>query len=370
MSDEREKRMSVGFKRIGACALILLLAIGIAACGSDEGDDTPSAAGGEGAERSSVRVAFPQVRTSALYPVEVAEELGFFEEEGIDFEFIAASEDIPLQTYVTNGDADLSAPGGSEVLFGAAAGADYRVVFEDYTKTANGVVVPEESDVTAIEGLAGRTVGLASDEDRSFLAIALEAGGLALDDVKPIVVGASGPTVANALSSGRVDAYVATFFDFAAIEAAGISLRRITPDEVSDEPTTAFIASADMIEQDADTIERFLRAYAKAVYVGMVNPEAVAAINEKRVPEEYRDRKFGLALTEEAIASHVPNDEERIGDLRQPVWANVHDRLLDAGELEQPVDLGALLDDRFVERANEFDRADAEAAAEEFLAGN
>ena len=67
-----------------------------------------------------------------------------------------------------------------------------------------------------------------------------------------------------------------------------------------------------------------------------------------------------------------PDDEERIGDLRPDVWETGQDVLLRAGVLEEgdTIDVNEALNDELIAEINDWDRAEVEAAAEEYAGGS
>jgi NitT/TauT family transport system substrate-binding protein len=306
---------------------------------------------------TKVTFAQPLPESVIFYPAIVGRELGFFEEEGIDLEIISGGDDIPLQAFVENGDADISSPGASEALFGAAKGADYEVIFDSWTKAAEGIVVPVDSDVQSLNDVEGKTLALATNEDRAFVAAALAAAGMDKDSVKTTVVGrTSGAVLARDLTNGKFAAYAGAVSDFAALQANGIELRPITPDELSRTPGGSMIASKQYMEENPELVEGFLRAYAKATYVGVADPELAAAVAKVAVPEEWREEDVGMALTKVVVDAHMPENEDRIGEVRKEVWEIAQQQLLDSGELSEPVDLDALLSNDWIDAANDWDR--------------
>lgn len=359
MSETRTVR-----RRSFSIALAVAVATALAACGGD-GDD--AAADGDLTE---VVFAQPVPQSVIQWPSYVADQLGYFADEGIAMSLAPASEDVPLPTFVNSGDADLAAAGASEVLFATREGADIRVVMDWWTRSAEGIVAPEDSTVADAEGLVGSTVGVASDEDRAFLAAALGAVGSTLDDVEIVVVGSAGPSVANALKKGDIDAFAGATSDFAALQAAGIALRDVTPEALAATPASSVIVSAEMLENERDVVVGFLRAYAKATYAGLVDAEALAAMSAAAVPEEWREEAAGLALLETVVVNATPDDDARIGDVRSHIWSAAQQQLLDVGELEKPEDLDTILTDELIEEINDFDRAEVEADVAAWMEAN
>jgi NitT/TauT family transport system substrate-binding protein len=348
-------------RRGAAVGMTAVLALTATACGSS--DD------GEGAEAgglTEIVFAQPTPQSIIMWPSYMADELGYFEEEGIRIKLAPASEEIPLPVMVQSGDADVAAPGASEVLFATREGADLQVVFDWWTLAAEGTVTPADSDIQGIADLAGERVGLASDEDRAFLAAELGSVGLSPDDVDTVVVG-GGAGAIDALKKNKVAAYSGATSDFAVLQAAGIELRNITAEELAETPAGSFVVSPTFLEEQRDLVVGFCRAYAKATYAGRSNPEALQAMSEQVVPEEWRDENVGQGLLEVMLENVAPDDDERIGDVREDVWAAAQDQLLAVGELEEPQDLDAILNDELIEEINDFDRAEVDQELQDWV---
>jgi len=350
--------------------LLATTALAVGACGGD--DDEPSGDGqaSQGGEPTEIVFSQPTPPSLLFYPPLVAEQLGFFEEENVKAELAPAAEEIPSTAFLENGDADIALSDVDEIVIARSKGGEQVVVFSPQHSNTAGTVVPADSEIQAFGDLAGRKVGLASEEDTSIFQAQLQDAGLSKDDVETVVVGTSGATIANVLEEGEVDAYVGAVSDFTALQANGVQLRNITPegiDEIDGNPMAVMPAT---LESKREALVGFLRAWAKAQYVGQVKPEVVEAIVREEVPAEWRNEAVGEAALQTAIQLFEPDDPERIGDVRPDVWETGQDLLASVGIIEEKVPIEQALDDQLVEEINDFDRAEVEAAADAWLQEN
>lgn len=353
--------------RSGALAALLLSAtVFVAACGDDEEE----ASGGESGGTETITYAQPTPPTLLFYPPIVAEELGFFDEEGVEAEAAPAAEEIPMTAFIQNGDADLALADLDEVLIGRARGGDFEVVFNPQPHATEGTVVPADSPIQSFDELAGTQVGLASEENTAIFEAQLQAGGVDPGEIETTIVGTSGPTVAQALENGDIDGYVGAVSDFTALQANGIELRNITPPELADLPGNPMMTSPAIIEENGEGIERFLRAWAMGQYVGLERPDVVEAIVREAVPEEWRNEAVGEAALEQAIALYEHEDPEQLGGLDPAIWETGQDLLLEVGILEEEVDITPVLNDQFIEAANDWDREEVLQRADEYAQEN
>jgi NitT/TauT family transport system substrate-binding protein len=320
-------------------------------------------------ETTTVNFMMPVPRSIVLFPLVVGETLGYFAEEGIAVNLLPSSGTIPYVAFLQNGQADIVMLDPIETLGAVHAGANITSIFEVMQRAAEGVAVVAESDVQEMADLAGTVVGLVTDRDTALLNAALTAGGLETDDVSMVVVGDAPATLAAAVRNGDVSAITGSISDWVALEANGIELRFITPAELDASPANSLAVNTDRLDELEPIIEGFLRAWAKGIYVAEVNPEAVARILQDAVPEEWEDPAAGQAFLDQSIILNV-STTERIGDLQTEVWRNIQPRLVEGGLIPSEIQVEAFLNDRFVDAANEWDRAEVAEEAASWLAEN
>ena len=352
--------MTVRSRTILAGAIGLALTMTACGGGGDSGGDD---GGGDG-ELTTISFIQPLPKSIAFYPLWVGEELGYFEEEGIEVELLPAGDVNPI-TIVPSGEADIGAVTSADLIIGNSQGLEFNVIYEYYQKNVFSIVVPEDSDIQSIEDLSGGTVGIPreSGPEVAIARSALSNGGVDPDsDVQFLPVGDGGPQVVSALDGGDIDAFVGAIQDLVALRLAGLELREITPDDIAEQPASSFFAMTETLEElGPEKVGGFLRAWAKATYAGMMAPDKVLQMAESQVPEEAGDPEFAQALLDISIELQTPAaGEEAFGEIRPEQWETVAEQLTSAGELEGEPDLDALLDDQYLEAANDWDRAEVE----------
>jgi NitT/TauT family transport system substrate-binding protein len=356
----------------GAMGLAVVLAAGVLAVAGCGGGDDGEGAEGEGTQReetTTVTYALPTPPTLEFYPPIVAEALGFFEEEGVEARLAPSAEEIPMTAFLENGDAELTLADVDEVVIAANKGTEIQVVFDPQHKNTEGTVVPEDSEIQEFGELRGRRVGLASEENTSLFRAQAQAVGISPDDIETVTVGTSGPTVANALREGEIDAYVGAVSDFTALNANGITLRNITPEEIGNFPGNPMSTLPNVLEEKREALVGFLRAWAKAQYVGLERPEVVEAIVREEIPEEWRNEAVAKAALENAINLFTPEGDV-IGEIRPEVWQNGQELLRSIGVIDQTVDVQTILNDDLVEEINDWDREQVVQEADAWLEEN
>lgn len=317
----------------------------------------------------TVNAVMPKQRSANYFPLIVGEALGYFEEEGIEVNLLPSDTPIPFVNFLRNGQADIAMLDSAEVLQSIAAGIDLNVVYEVMQTAPDGIAVSGESDVSDVEQLRGQTVGLVSDRDRVTMQIALDARGMTENDVTTVVVGEAGPTLAAAFRDQTVAAIAGSGPDWLAIQANGIPVALITPEEVSNKPGNTFAVVSDTLEEKGDLIEGYLRAWSKGMYVATVDPEVVAAMAQSAVPEEWEDPEFGQQYLNNAIRLNV-SVTDTLGGLNQQTWADIQPAMQKFDLITELVDPEVFLAPGPVEAANDFDRAEVEAEVQAWREAN
>lgn len=320
-------------------------------------------------DMTTVNMINPLPRSTNFFPLVVGEALGYFAEEGIEVNLLPSDTSIPYVAFVQNGQADLAMLDPVETINAVLAGANINTVYEVMQNAPEAIGVLDTSAYDSVDDLVGTTVGLVSDRDRAFLQAALDAVGKSIDDVETVVLGESGPTLAAAIRDGQVSAISGAAPDWIALNANGINVRLITPEELLASPANTFAASVDMIEEKRAAMEGFLRAWSKGMYVAKVNPEMVAQALRKGVPAEWENEAAGQLFLDMSIGMNV-STTERLGDLQTGVWTALQPRLLSSGAIPQEVDVTSFLNDTYIAAANDFDRAEVEAEAAAWLEAN
>jgi NitT/TauT family transport system substrate-binding protein len=347
--------------------LVASAALVLAGCG---GDDESSGGGGAGGASMKITYSLPTPESLLFYPPIVAEELGFFEQEGVEAEFVTAGEEIPSTALVENGDVDIAMADIDELVISRAQGGTQKVPFSPQHSNTAGTVVPEDSPLQEFSELTGKTVGLASEEDTAQVEAQLLAAGLSGDDIETVVVGTSGALVKKTFEDGEIDAYVGARSDFTAIEATGTPLRNITPDDVQAIDGNPVAVMPETLESKRDALVAFFRAWSMGQYVGIEHPDVVEQIVREQVPAEWRNEEVAKAALEGSIELMIPDDPERIGDVRPEVWETAQELLASVGIIEETADIDDILDDSLIEEINDFDRAEVDAAVEEWQQEN
>jgi len=326
-------------------AAVGALAIGVASV-------TPASAMSHG-EMLELNIITSNSASCGNYPQFIAPMLGITELNGIgEWNLLNSETTIPFVAFLDTNDAEFVMLDSAQVLQMADKKQPHSVVYEVYTFATEGIVVPADSPIKGLADLRDVTIGLASDRDQITTMITMDSIGETVEsrNIKTVVVGDSGPVMANALSSGQIDAFAGGSSDRGNIIAAGVQIRNITPPEVSANPANNWaMANARMEEGFA---EKFLRAWAMAQQTGPIDTKAVQSACRIAAPEQWEKPEVGAQIVYDQVYTYQVLRGKLRGELRPWVWEGIQGPYVKAGEISEFIPAERFLDDRFLEEAN------------------
>lgn len=145
-------------------------------------------------------------------PLFVAQERGYFEQRGLDVEFIAPADPNNPPKLVAAGKVDLAVSYQPQLHTQVAAGLPLRRIGTLVATPLNCLVVLRDGPVKSIADLKGRKIGFSvGGFEDALLAAMLQKHGLSLQDVELVNVNFS---LSPALITGQVDAVIGAFRNF------------------------------------------------------------------------------------------------------------------------------------------------------------
>ncbi len=312
-----------------------------------QSEKTVAAAAGE-----PIELEIGYIPISIYAPVFVAEEKGYFDEQGLDVTlspFAGGADPIAL---TASGELDAAAAGlGPAFWNGVAQGLPLTIVAPGHAE-GNPVATPlmiskaacETGAIASVADLAGKRVAVnARGATEYWLAQALATGGLTLDDIELQTL--AFPDAVTALSSGAIDASMIGEPLATKAEQDGIAVRLLSDFPVQDVQPTALLANADLADDNPAAVEGLVTAYLKACRdlagPGFTDPANLAII------EEYTKVPAGL------IVSAVPPIYFVNGEIDPVALGKLQTFFRERGQLEYDKDLdpASVVDRRFVEAA-------------------
>lgn len=184
-------------RRALAALSSLIVASSLVACAGDDGDgggltpDNPTAA--------SVQFGWtPNVENMAAI---VAEQKGYFAEEGIDIDILPGGPEVSADSQLVSGNADMALLDSQTLAQSVANGAPIVGIGATYQTSGSAIISLAGSGITSPKDLEGKTFGLSQIDHRVYEPF-LKAEGVDLSTVTIVDTGADPAS----LVSGEVDA--------------------------------------------------------------------------------------------------------------------------------------------------------------------
>ncbi len=299
--------------------------------------------GAASAQTTELTIVLPNPSAINNFPLHVAEGEGYLAEEGLSVNVEAVNGSASVLQLMASGQADIGQPGPAPLLGARARGEDVVFIYNHFSRSIFGLVVPEESEAQAPADLAGTVVGVGTADGAEVgfaRGILGDAGLKEGDDYEFLAIGDGGTAVAAFLNE-EVEAYSAAVSDAAIISSRGVPLREITPEEYLGYFGNGWAVTREFLENNREAIEGFGRAMVKGTIFGL-NPdnlEATLAHTTTANPQEGEDQEFAKALFAAIQSRVIPVDlDDPYGYQPPQAWEDWHDVLVSSGELEAPMD--------------------------------
>jgi NitT/TauT family transport system substrate-binding protein len=305
----------------GCVATVLAIAL-FSACGRQEANEPP--------DLVSVRLKWlHQAQFAGMY---VADQRGFYAEENIEVALHEGGLEYDEIEQVALGQDDFAVVEASHVIVArgndrpvVACAAIYRVYPSVYfSLRGSGIERPQD--------FVGRRV-MVNPVDYILPAM-MERLGLDMSQIEAVPPSYD----MSAFFAGEVDVWSGYLTaQVVAARERGAEIDVIYPGHYGIHVYgDVIIVSEELIEENPDLVERFLRATLRGWRYAIENPDQAAAMTL-----EY-DPTLDLSRETASMAAQIPlihTGEDQIGWMRDEIWQEIHQLLLDSGRLARPVDV-------------------------------
>lgn len=244
----------------------------------------------------------------------VAQEAGFFAEEGLEVE-VRYTQGAALATQLAaSNSADIADVTFEPYLMGYSQGLRGKFIYSRYDELIYWLAVPLDSDIKTASDLAGKKIGVASMASSSMTVAKslLRSAGIEPTNDMFLPVG-TGDQAMAALAGGQVQALSLWDAVYGSLERAGHKFRYIHHPKVGDVSNGGFFASDVALSEKTDALERFLRAQVKARIFIKENPQASLDIywkaNPAAKPQGTQEEAIAVGLAEITFKSALFNDD-------------------------------------------------------------
>ena len=275
-------------------------------------------------------------------PIIVAQEKGFFKDEGLQVEIVAPADPADPPKLVAAGQADLAITYQPQLHLQVHEGLPLKRIGTLIATPLNCLMVRADGPVQQIADLKGKKIGYSvSGVEDALVSAMLKTAGLTLDDVEMINVNWS---LSPALIAGQVDATIGAYrnFELTQMRLAGATGRCFFVEEQGVPTYDELIFVANPTTMNADASRRFLHAVERGAQYMANHPDEAWKLFSATAPD-LKDE-----LNAAAWKDTLPRFSQSPAALDQGRYARFEAFLKDAGLVQTAlpvsdlaIDLGA-----------------------------
>lgn len=357
-------------KKFAVTTFVAALATLLAACGSTDG----SASAGDSESKSITFVMPTPAWDVSLSVLAVAQEEGYYEDEGLDVKYVLSEGSLNAATAVAQNPDSVGFVSPEPVVIAAQEGKGLGLeFFYNYVRRPiYNLAVAEDSDIQGVKDLRGKKIGVQSLTAVGvyYINAYLRAAGVDPDEVTLVPTGGAAQAL-TALDAGKSDAQLINDVWQAIWRDAGVETRVISKRSQLSTVQHGLLARTDSLSDNPETYAGIGRAMAKATVFTLENPEAAIRLMWKAHPETKPtgvDDDEAMQRSLEILNSQIPNLEldsgQKWGQYPESAFAESVDFAKESGMITKDVDPSTLYTDALVEKFNDFDEESVKSEAD------
>lgn len=288
----------------------------------------------------------PNTNHTGMY---VALDRGYYAEAGLNVQIIEPTEGA-TNTLVAMGKGDFGIAFQEDVTLARAMDEPLpiRAVAALIQHNTSGFVSWAGKNITSVRDFEGKTyAGWGGPGEEAVLRAVMEAEGLDFSTLSMVI--ADGSFTALEKDVDLMWFYEA--WDMITCQMNGFELNYIPVRDLDprlDYYTPVIITNEALIAEHPDTVRAFLAATCRGYTDAIADPAGCAAILNKYAPDYTPEF---LTLSQEYLAGKYMEDAVRWGEMKQSVWDDYTDFMVEYGMLESPIDASQLYTNEFLPEA-------------------
>ena len=248
----------------------------------------------------------------------VAEELGYFKDEGLSVQWITAQGNGDALRHVIAGNADLAATDPAVMLFAMDHGTKLKAFYAVTPQNQFTIVARKSKGITSIPDLRGKRIAVTSMASGSRYNVMTLLNGNKLSEADVTLI-ATGLNFAGPLEQGQVDA--AGTWQIANWDLMHRALPKSVVDDlivfeakkVLQVPTNVFATTDEILDQRREVLVKFIRAHRRGTEFMHANPEKAAEIAAKYIIGSKDDKERNLAIVKLRMAMQIDDASREHG---------------------------------------------------------
>ena len=268
----------------------------------------------------------------AFTPFQVARTKGYYEDEGLDVNWVIGKGGADVAKQVAVGNAELGGGIGDTPIIVRANGLPVKGVLLMGGKALTQMVIRSDSGATDMTSLKGKKVGVIADQDTTYynLLAVLAANGMTKEDIDIQAVGAGG--MVQLMISGDLDAISGTPDWAAAIEGAGVDVAVQPINDMFPAMAQAVLTSEDTMKNKPEVVTGFVQATLHGLKDVMTDPEGSAKLLAESIPQYAGKEAFLLEVMNRYNSLvYAVDDMDSLGTFDEARMKAVAEFYLDAG---------------------------------------
>lgn len=287
----------------------------------------------------------PNTNHTGIY---VAQNKGYFEEEGLKVNIIEPGDNNTSAALVAAGKGQFGISYQEDVTYALTAEEPMpiKAIATIIQHNTSGFVTLKDSGITSPKDFEGKTyAGWQSLSEEAVIKAVMNNAGADFD--KLTMVGADGSGLSQ-LNSGIDILWEFKGWAIIKAEMEGMEFNYMplnTLDERLDYYTPVVITNNDMIENNPETVQKFMNAVKKGYEFAIDNPDEAAEILHEYIPDY--DLAF-LKKSQAYLSSEYAKDADSWGVMKDSVWDGYTDFMYENGLISKKIAAGEQYTNEFL----------------------
>lgn len=324
-------------RKLWMISFSMVFVLFLTACGGEESSD---------AELTDVTLVLdwtPNTNHTGIY---VAEEKGYFEEQGVNVDIIMPGESGPEQT-VASGQADFGISAQETVTEARIQGIPIVSIGAIIQHNTSGFAAPKEYGITSPKDFAGKKYGgWGAPVEAAVIDSLMKQEDASVEDVEIINIGNT--DFFTAIKRDIDFAWI--YYAWTGIEAElrGEDLDMLYLTDYSDKLdyyTPVITTSEDLISDQEEVVASFMKAISDGYQFAIENPEEAADILVKHVPD--LDSEL-VHASQEWLSPKYQDDADKWGVQSEDIWKNYADWMYENELIDSELDVKSAFTNEFL----------------------